>query len=68
MGLELTGKIRLKNKLVNSISILDGSIYYTSSLMNCISKLNLSTLDDEVVVGGVCGYGKYKFHRGTKRG
>lgn len=61
MELELTGKIRLKNKLVNSISILDGSIYYTSSLMNCISKLNLSTLDDEVVVGGVCGYGKYKF-------
>ncbi|MCK8126389.1 hypothetical protein R0K04_16045 [Pseudoalteromonas sp. SIMBA_153] len=61
MRIELTGKVKLKNRLVNSISILDDSIYYSSSLMNSISKLNLSTLDDEVVVGEGCGYGRYKF-------
>jgi hypothetical protein len=61
MKLKLIKKVILKQQLVNSISILDHSIYYSSSLNNSISKYDLTKDTDTTIVGGKCGYGKYKF-------
>lgn len=61
MKIELIKKIKLTHKLVNSVSIVDNSLYYTSSLSNCVSIYNLLDESEEVAVGGTCGYGKYKF-------
>lgn len=61
MKIELEKKITLKNRLINSISLLEGSIYYTSALGNCVYKYDMSSEKESMIIDGGCGYGKYKF-------
>ena len=61
MKLERVSEIQLAHQLVNSISIVDDSIYYTSGLNNSVIKYDMTDGVEENVIGGVCGYGKYKF-------
>lgn len=61
MKIELLKKFSLQKRLVNSISLLEDCLYYTSARDNCVYQFNMSTERETVVIDKGCGYGKYKF-------
>jgi hypothetical protein len=61
LRLELIKKICLKKRLVNSISILDDGLYYTSALDNGVYLYDMVSGRETSVIDVGCGFGKYKF-------